>query len=268
MATSAKKQWADGPFELISSSVLGYQPGEKIKPIHECAEEMIIIHNVLLRGINSIYHQCTTIESLPNAKAVIADFAHYALQWGEVIEEHHHNEEAIFFPELAKVVGKPELMGAEIAQHHAFHDGLAGYIAYLKGVVDGKETYDGSKLRGIIDALMPPLREHLMHEVNTLKGFDQYDEKTQQELVVTNKRITEQIKSDGQKNPETKYTLVPFVLMHHDVTFENGVHHHFPGIPWFPMLIITWIFVPKHKGWWQFAPCGTDMKPRELKYVK
>lgn len=207
MPAPSSRPWADKPFELIPSSTLGYKPGEKVAPIHETAEEMIIIHNVLLRGINSIYLQCVNVQKAPKpakGPSVTENFTHYALQWGETIEEHHHIEETILFPGMAEAVGEPELMAAEVGQHKAFHDGLDGYIAYLKAVIAKEQEYDGLKLRGIIDAFMPILRQHLMDEIVTLKGLERFEGEKREKLIKTAKKLAAQIKEDAQKKSETK----------------------------------------------------------------
>lgn len=264
MAASTKKPWADTPFKLIPHyETLGYKTGETILPIHSLAMEMIIVHNMLLRGINSIY-----LQSLSVPTNLQPDFANFALTWGESIEEHHHTEETLLFPVYAKITNEPAIMGAEIAQHEAFHHGLEGYIKYMRSVVAKEEPYDGAKIRRIVDEFMPVLRQHLEDEISTLKGFTRFDEKIQKELVEATHKVSAHIKAEAQKKPEVKTTVLPMMLACHDQTFEGGVHAGFPGLPWFVMLIIKWMFVPKNKGWWQFAPCDASSKPRELPYAE
>lgn len=54
------------------------KPGEKVKPVHKMAEEMLIVHNMILRTANSIYLQCLNVEKSP---AVVPDFVGYAQNW-------------------------------------------------------------------------------------------------------------------------------------------------------------------------------------------
>jgi hypothetical protein len=69
-------------------------------------------------------------------------------------------------------------MDANVQQHHAFEEGVKEYIAYLENAETGKEKYDGTKLKAIMDSFMPGLRQHLEDEILTLKGFDKYKDKT------------------------------------------------------------------------------------------
>lgn len=137
---------------------------------------MIIVHNLLLRGINSIYLQCINVERDP---AVVPDFVSYAETWGKTVHEHHDAEETLVFPEMEELAGEPGLMEANVAQHKAFHDGVGTYQAYLADVGAGKEKYDGQRLKAIIDSFMPVLRQHLSDEIDSLMALEKYEEKTQ-----------------------------------------------------------------------------------------
>lgn len=135
---------------------------------------MIIVHNFLLRGINSIYLQCVNVERSPE---VVIDFVNYASQWGDAVHEHHETEEVMVFPQLEKLVGAPGIMAANVAQHEAFHSGLDSFQAYTKAVLGGSEKYSGEKLKTIIDSFMPTLRQHLSDEIDTLLALKKYDDK-------------------------------------------------------------------------------------------
>lgn len=138
---------------------------------------MVSVHNLLLRGINAVYLQCVNVATHGTSKDK-ADFAHFSLQWGKLIEEHHGSEEAAIFPDINRIVGVPGFMDANIDEHALFHDGLAAYMTYLEAVVNGEERYDGEKLRGLIDSFMPVLREHLKNEIGTLLALEKYEDKT------------------------------------------------------------------------------------------
>jgi hemerythrin-like domain-containing protein len=80
--------------------------------------EMANVHNLLLRGLNSIYLQAPHI-TLP---ADIADLLLYTKAWADTVHHHHSHEESILFPRidaLAKEAGVPEsLMNPNVDQHH------------------------------------------------------------------------------------------------------------------------------------------------------
>lgn len=140
------------------------------------AEEMIIIHNILLRGINAVYLQCENVAKRGTPRDV-DDFVNYAIQWYRTVERHHQEEETHVFPEIEKIVGAPGIMTPNVEQHEAFHPGLEEYKMYLGRVQGGEETFDGLKLRKIIDSFMPILRQHLHDEINTLVALAKYDDK-------------------------------------------------------------------------------------------
>lgn len=50
-----------------------------MKGCHKLVEEMIIIHNIILRGINSIYLQCVDVETM--APESVPDFVDYTRMW-------------------------------------------------------------------------------------------------------------------------------------------------------------------------------------------
>lgn len=138
------------------------------------AAEMIIVHNCLIRGINSVYLQCVNVERSP---ADVPAFVDYAIAWSQILQRHHTTEEKWVFPEIEAIIGEKGAMDVNVQQHHAFERGIDEYTMYLQDTKTGKERYDGAKLKTIIDSFMPVLRRHLQEEIYTLKALDQYEEK-------------------------------------------------------------------------------------------
>ena len=134
-----------------------------------------MVHNLLLRGINSIYLQCVNVER--KSPESIPDFVNYVQQWGLCLREHHDNEEEFFFPEIEKFAGAEGIMAANVAQHAAFHEGLEAFMAYVDAVKAGGEAYSGARLRGLIDSFLPVLREHLRDEIRTLVALEKYEDR-------------------------------------------------------------------------------------------
>lgn len=134
---------------------------------------MTIVHNFILRGLNSIYLQCVNVGK-NGSKEDVDDFIGYSLQWSTMVSEHHDTEETDVFPSIEKVTGKPGLMEGNVSQHAAFHTGLEHYEEYLKGVQQGKEKYDGLRLKHIIEEFAAVLQEHLTDEIGTLVKLDEY----------------------------------------------------------------------------------------------
>ncbi len=136
------------------------------------ASEMAIVHNMLIRGLNSIYLQAPHIQP-----ADTKPFARYILGWSQGLHSHHDGEETMFFPAVEKMTGVQGVMDGNIEQHKKFHDGLEQLQAYANDVVAGKEAYDGGRVVGIINAFGPALSQHLSDEIPTIQGLRQYGDK-------------------------------------------------------------------------------------------
>ncbi|KAB5572522.1 hypothetical protein GE09DRAFT_1099872 [Coniochaeta sp. 2T2.1] len=142
------------------------------------AEEMIIVHNLLLRLVNSAWLQAFNVgTSSLSSPEITRNFLHYTKGIIDAIHLRHRGEENIIFPAIERVTGVEGFMGNEVEQHRGFERGLEEFEAYLNGALGGKEKYDGDKMRALIDGFMPVLREHLVDEVKTLLTLDRYEER-------------------------------------------------------------------------------------------
>ncbi|KAF9870100.1 hemerythrin HHE cation binding domain-containing protein [Colletotrichum karsti] len=259
MATDQKKPWADGPFALISSARAGSKKGVKTTGASRMAEDMIIIHNLIIRIINTVYLQCVKVEKSPND---VQDFVSYSMEWGKMVEEHHHTEETDVFPEIEKMAGVTGLMQANVAQHEAFIGGLHEYMGYLQRVQKEEEAYSGEKLKSIIDSFMPGLRQHLDDEIDTLLKLGEYD----REWDVWFEKLMKKLL--GKSNdPALKTTTFPLLLTNRDRTFDEGVYAWWPALPWFVVILFRWFFIPTHKSWWRFSSCDDQGVPKELPFA-
>lgn len=161
--------------------------------------EMIIVHNTLLRIINSIYLQCINV-GVRGTQQDIDDFVQYARLWHKGVTHHHHTEETMIFPDIEGMAGVPGLMEANVAQHEAFHDGMESYKTYLDRVSAGEEKYDGLKFKQIIDSFADVLHQHLTDEIDTLvKLHEEHADKA--EWGVWYKKTMEEILK-ATKDPE------------------------------------------------------------------
>jgi hypothetical protein len=68
-------------------------------------------------------------------------------------------------------------MSGNVEQHKQFHDGFEAMETYLHAVKDGKEKYNGLKLRGIIDSFGNVLAVHMSDEIDTLLELSKYEDK-------------------------------------------------------------------------------------------
>jgi hemerythrin-like domain-containing protein len=137
---------------------------------------MSIVHNGLIRGVNSVYNQCINVGERGTPKDKL-DFANYAAQCAAILHEHHEFEEEVLFPKMNELAGVPGLMDGNVQEHAAFHDGFAIYEQYLEDVKAEKVVLDGAHMKKLIDDYMPALYSHLVNEIDTLIGLEKYDDK-------------------------------------------------------------------------------------------
>jgi len=248
MTIIGARQWADGPFPLIKTPAFDGDPKD---PFTKAATEMALIHNVALRGMNSIYLQAPHVPAKD-----VQPFIGYCKAWSELLHSHHESEEALLFPSIEKAAGVPGLMQTNVSEHQQFRDGLGEFDKYLDTATP--ETFAGQKLNGIIDTFSGALVQHLTDEIPTLIALREYGfEKVP---------ITQLIDAEAQHQMGTanKTTALAFLMTALDVTYEGGIHKNFPPAPapvlWFLRNVCT---LPC-RAYWKFAPCTAGGKPREL----
>lgn len=76
------------------------------------ASHMALVHNVLIRGYNSIYQQAPHIQP-----ADYRDFLGYCLAWHDMVQGHHDSEEEVLFPGIEEATGVKGIMDGEKAEH-------------------------------------------------------------------------------------------------------------------------------------------------------
>ena len=147
------------------------------------ATDMCCIHNVLIRGLNSIYLQArnvapTKISAItPENKADVGtrdDFVDYAREWSILLHIHHNGEETHLFPEIDKILNGKDIMERNVQQHRLFDDGVNRFDKYLeqvrrpaKGVerVGEDKFFYGSELCEIIESFAAIMVSHLNEEI-------------------------------------------------------------------------------------------------------
>lgn len=253
------RQWADSPFQLLETprKKAGLIDVKKETPASASATEMVLVHNMIIRGINSIYLQA------PNVKLEkdIEDFLTYMYSWSLLVHMHHDNEESAIFPLLEEYIGIKGYMEKNVDQHKGFGPGLKAYDDYIPAVREGKEKFDGTKVRSIIDSFGQVLVQHLSEEIGTFQELDKFTD--QIDWKEYNKKVQAKVIESG----DTEHEL-PFGIVNMDVTFEGPIHKGtWPPMPWFVLLIFQWVHIPKHKSAWRFASCDSSGRPKDLPFV-
>lgn len=247
------KQWADGPYKLIPTPTEAQTKGLS-KEVIWVATDMSLAHNILLLNLNSMILQC---EQITDPKD-IADFIIFCQCAIEEIHTHHDMEEANLFPQIAEYSGEKDVMAANFAQHHAFEAALETLEKYLSTVTP--ETYDGTRLKSLIEAFAKDLVPHLTDEITTLLGLEKYGgEALGKVFTEFNAKILPSVKD--------KHRVLPCVLGGIDKSFEGG-KHNFPPFPWFVPYLVHYYFARRYRGSWRFAPCTMFGQRRELPFAK
>ena len=169
MATG--KLWADTPLSLISETGIEHRPD--IPADHyaiTCARNMALLHNHIFRAYNSSYNQCLGVRP---GTADAGDFLVYNQVLYEHIKEHHDTEEEVFFPLLQNLTGEKGIMNQNIREHKELEEGLHKLRDYVFST--DSNSYDGEKLKSILDILAGPLRKHFYAEISTILDLAEYD---------------------------------------------------------------------------------------------
>lgn len=76
------------------------------------SSKMALMHNVIIRGLNCMYLQAEFI-----TPATAQDFLTFCRCWCETINNHHHCEEAAYFPVIEEACGIEGISDSNVEQH-------------------------------------------------------------------------------------------------------------------------------------------------------
>ncbi|KAF2437922.1 hypothetical protein P171DRAFT_372699 [Karstenula rhodostoma CBS 690.94] len=251
MTPSPSAQWADGPCLLIKTP---QYKTKKTDVFTVGATHMAHIHNSILRGYNSIYHQAPLISHEDKN-----DFIGYALAWCKFVQSHHDSEETELFPSVEDALGRKDLFAETHKEHEAFLAGLTRFGEYLNTLGEPYD-FDGEELQKIMQSFQEPFNYHFHHEIETIASFADLPEAHKAEDAAA------VFKAWGKKTVSKAGTadVVPFFLLNHDVTYEEGMWASWPPMP----APVRWGLVNLagawHWAWWKFASCDAGGRPREL----
>ncbi|KAM0270067.1 hypothetical protein ACHAQH_009536 [Verticillium albo-atrum] len=164
--------FADHPFPLIASPTYeGRKRSQDFKPdmFERVAGEMACVHNMIVRGLNSIYLQAPHVSSTD-----VPAFVQYSLIWHKLVHLHHSCEESDFFPLIETMSGEKGIMDGNVGQHHAFQGGLQSFHVYLEDCATDQNQFDGNKVVTMIDSFGSVLVQHLTEEIPTIVDLQKY----------------------------------------------------------------------------------------------
>jgi len=242
------------PYALIPTTGKGSRPD--VPESHACvrvAVEMAMIHNVILRAINSIHQQAPYVP-LAQQNA----FVRYNTVVFGALSHHHDNEERFFFPELDELLGTKGFAQSAVEQHHAFEAGAQDYKAWLDKVEAKQAPYHAEKLRSLLDGFMPILRQHLVDELELLLDLKSLDS----DRLAT---FAQEFQKGAVKGVDP--FLLPFLMGGQDTSYLLDDQVELVPIPFFLRFAINWIFYWKHRDLWQFLPSNMQSVKQPLRYA-
>ncbi|KAI5795656.1 hypothetical protein EDC01DRAFT_653059 [Geopyxis carbonaria] len=248
---STPKQWADGPFELLTTPLVS-TPVEEHDDFTIAASEMCLVHNSIIRALNSIYLQAPHI-----SPADVPDFVTYCKAWCGFIHVHHDGEEAHFFPQIAAATGVPNIMEINVNQHQSFGAGLRELEAYIKTCTEDNSQYNGAQICSLIDSFAPDLTTHLHGEIPTLLALREYKDKVD---IVKFSHDEGKLAMGGA--PKTDVLAIFFTNL--DMTFEDSRHGSFPPAPPPVKFFLRYIATLPKRKLWRFSSCTRSGKPKDL----
>ncbi|KAH7136853.1 hypothetical protein B0J13DRAFT_479577 [Dactylonectria estremocensis] len=212
--------YADHPFPLVQTPNFKLNKDGKTPDLFDdLASLMGVIHNAIICGLNSIYLQAPYIKPADERT-----FCTYMLKWHEFLCLHHYNEETDFFPSIESLAGEKGLMDLNVQQHHAFHDGLDAFSAFVRDCQSGKEKYDGRRIVELIDSFGPVLVEHLAGELPTLQGLRKYGDKMN--------TLPKVFDDEGEKTMKALgLSGMYFFFANQDLHYEEDLWASFPPAP-------------------------------------
>ena len=155
------------PFSLISET--GALQRTDIPAEHavvHIAQQMALIHNTILRALNSSYNQCLAVKA---GTSDADDSLFYNQRIFNMLHEHHMDEEERMFPAIEELAGVRGLMDQNIEQHKAFEGGVERFREYVYS--RSMKDYDGLELQGLIDGFGSVVTIHLHDEIPSLLGL-------------------------------------------------------------------------------------------------
>ncbi|KAI5860610.1 hypothetical protein GGS23DRAFT_599418 [Durotheca rogersii] len=283
---AAAVPWADAPIPLVTTPQ--YETN-KTDIFTTGATHMALLHNVILRGYNSIWQQAPHVRP-----ADVPDFVGYCRVWHQFVVHHHDDEEGALFPKIAallleddenvdvddaaaaaaakdsdkdkdKIAANDEaIWGATHREHAAFLGGLAAFSAYLDEVASGARPFSGAGLRGVMSGFEEAFAAHFHSEVRTIAGLAGHA-RAPRAGSAREAAAAATFRDWGRATVMRAGALdgVPFFLLNLDATAEGGRWARWPPMPPPVRWGLENIAGAWHARRWRFASCLAG-RPRRL----
>jgi hemerythrin-like domain-containing protein len=224
---------------------------------------MANVHNMIIRGLNSILRQAPYIADASSPAfnpQDVSDLLFYTKAWCKTLNQHHDTEESIFFPLVEKVTGVTGLMDDLEVEHEEFHDGLIALKNYVEEVLQKPDCYRWATMRAMIHAFSTALVNHLHGEIYFLLQLEKFGNEGLKKAWLETEKVATKV-----EDTTTLTEMFPLVLGCSDSTYEGG--NNFPEVPKPLRRVIKHGFSKKHRGAWRFNPCDFLGRPQPLQML-
>ncbi|PVI03114.1 hypothetical protein DM02DRAFT_612477 [Periconia macrospinosa] len=250
---------ADAPFPLIETPIhaqKGLPDAQKTPHSYaQGASIMTLVHNVIIRGLNSIYLQAPHV-----SKQDRADFISYATCWYEFTSNHFRNEAESIIPTVEAKCGEKGVLDQDLKEHEVFADGFNEYKNYLATVASTPADFDGKKLVSVIDSFAPEMMKHLRKQIPRMLELARFGDKIP---------MLEIIETEGNRSTQnlSKAGGMIFFLRNLDLGYEDGLWKDWPPIPSAARWGVLKTLGKFHSRWWVYAACDEPGRLQKLHAV-
>lgn len=243
--------WQTGPIPLISTTFAETAATDQYTA---AATEMALVHNCIIRSLNTIYHQSAHIPTHEQT-----NFLCYALATYNGLCAHHDGEETHFFPTIERLTGEKGLMDDNVQGHRDFDTAFTAWGTWLKACLSHTHPFSSARNIQLMDSFIPPLSTHLHDEIPSLLALSRFGD-------ALDLRALMKQEGDHVMGSMDKKAVLPIFFFNHDVAFEGGVHN-FPPLPAPVKWVLVNLFGRWNAAWWKFAACGGDGRARECRFL-
>ncbi|KAF2641954.1 hypothetical protein P280DRAFT_489333 [Massarina eburnea CBS 473.64] len=238
--------WETTPIPLIPTP---YHLTRAPDQYTSAASDLALLHNTLIRALNSIYIQAPHVP-VPQ----YANFVKYSLAAHAALTAHTRFEQALFSPEPEHAPAEPGLVDAtDGEQRRGFVVGVAAWGNWLRSIGERKNNFSGDMCVALMDDFVASVARHFRDGVEMVRVGEK------KRVVAARKReIGRFLGGLGKRS------VLPVVCLNHDDDFEGG-WHGFPPVP----AVVRWVwrnFGRLDAEVWGFSCVGFDGKARALRY--
>jgi hemerythrin-like domain-containing protein len=250
--------WADGPFQLISKPRVEVETAASF-----CATQMGLIHNIIIRGLNSVVRQAPYVDdaSKPDYNTQnVKDLLFYVQAWCRNLDHHHSVEENTFFPLVEEATGVVGLMDDLEVEHEEFHGGVVALQRYAENMYARPDDYRWATMRTIISGFAPALINHLHAEIDFLLKMEKFEGADLRRCWEESGKVAEKV-----DHVSDFFDLFPFIIGNADKTHDGG--NDFPPVPKPIRFAMQHWFAKRHRGAWRFNTCDYSGRPQPLQMI-